>query len=429
MFREQYQYVMKLKALATITCLLLNASPSMKANDWPQWRGPQRNGISQETGLLKEWPKDGPKLQWKATEIGSGYSTPAVVGERLYVLANEGLENEFVEALDASNGKRIWSAKLGRVGRPKQDPNFPAARSTPTVDGEVLYALGSDGDLACIETGNGKIKWHKNVREDFGGQCGEWAYSESPLIDGDVLVCTPGGKEATLLALNKKSGEVIWKCPLPGNDLAAYSSAVVVEVGGIRQCVQLLQKGLVGVDARTGKFLWRYSKPISKYGANIPSPVVSGNSVYTASAGTGGGMVKLQAKEEGVTPEQVYFEAKLPTAIGGAIKSGDYLYGTTSQALLCVDFGTGEVKWQDRALGAASLCYADGRLYLHGENGEVALVEPGPEAYREKGRFTPPSPPAHSQQMERAWAYPVVANGRLYVRDHGTLWCYDVRAN
>jgi outer membrane protein assembly factor BamB len=401
----------------------------MKANDWPQWRGPQRNGISQETGLLKEWPKDGPKLQWKATEIGSGYSTPAVVGERLYVLANEGLENEFVEALDASSGKRIWSAKLGRVGRPKQDPNFPAARSTPTVDRNVLYALGSDGDLACIETRSGKITWHKNVREDFGGQCGEWAYSESPLIDGDVLVCTPGGKDATLLALNKKIGEVIWKCPVPGSDLAAYSSAVVVEVGGIRQYVQLLQKGLVGVDARTGKFLWRYSKPISKYGANIPSPVVSGNSVYTASAGTGGGMVKLQAKEEGVTPEQVYFEAKLPTAIGGTIKSGDYLYGTTSQALLCVDFGTGEVKWQDRALGAASLCYADGHLYLHGENGEVALVEPGPEAYREKGRFTPPGPPAHSQQMERAWAYPVVANGRLYVRDHGTLWCYDVRAN
>jgi outer membrane protein assembly factor BamB len=397
------------------------------ANDWPQWRGPQRNGISQETGLLKEWPKDGPKLQWKVTDIGSGYSTPSVVGEQLYVLANEGLENEFVEALDVKDGKRIWSTKLGRVGRPKQDPNFPAARSTPTVDGGVLYVLGSDGDLACVEVGNGKVRWHKNLREDFGGQCGEWAYAESPLIDGDTLVCTPGGKEATILALNKKNGEVIWKCPVPGSDLAAYASAVVVEVGGIKQYVQLLQKGPVGIEARTGKFLWRYPKLVSKYGANIPTPLVSGDSVYTASAGTGGALVKLKAKEEGVTAEEMYFGAKLPTAIGGAVKVGDYLYGTTTQVLLCLDFATGQVKWEDRALGAASLCYADGRLYLHGENGAVALVEPAPEGYREQGRFAPPGPPARSQQMEKAWAYPVVANGRLYVRDHGTLWCYDVR--
>jgi len=403
-------------------------SLSAAANDWPQWRGPQRNGISQETGLLKEWPKDGPELQWKVAAIGSGYSTPAVVGERLYLLANEGLDNEFVEALAVQDGKRIWSTKLGRVGHPKQDPNFPAARSTPTMDGDVLYALGSDGDLACVETDKGKVRWKKNLREDFGGRPGEWAYAESPLIDGQVLVCTPGGSEATIVALNKKSGEAIWKCPVPGSDLAAYASAVVVEVGGIKQYVQLLQKGLVGVEAKTGKFLWRYGKPISRYGANIPSPLASDDFIYTGSAGTGGGLVKLKAKDGGIEAEQVYFEPKLPTAIGGSVKTGDYLYGTTAQALLCIDFATGKVKWEARALGAASLCYADGRLYLHGENGEVALVEPGPESYHEKGRFAPPAQPAHAQQMEKAWAYPVVANGRLYVRDHGTLWCYDVRA-
>ena len=403
-------------------------SLSAAANDWPQWRGPQRNGISQETGLLKEWPKDGPELQWKVAAIGSGYSTPAVVGERLYLLANEGLDNEFVEALAVQDGKRIWSTKLGRVGHPKQDPNFPAARSTPTMDGDVLYALGSDGDLACVETDKGKVRWKKNLREDFGGRPGEWAYAESPLIDGQVLVCTPGGSEATIVALNKKSGEAIWKCPVPGSDLAAYASAVVVEVGGIKQYVQLLQKGLVGVEAKTGKFLWRYGKPISRYGANIPSPLASDDFIYTGSAGTGGGLVKLKAKDGGIEAEQVYFERKLPTAIGGSVKTGDYLYGTTAQALLCIDFATGKVKWEARALGAASLCYADGRLYLHGENGEVALVEPGPESYHEKGRFAPPAQPAHAQQMEKAWAYPVVANGRLYVRDHGTLWCYDVRA-
>jgi outer membrane protein assembly factor BamB len=214
---------------------------------------------------------------------------------------------------------------------------------------------------------------------------------------------------------------------LPEGDEAAYSSALVVEVGGVRQCVQLLQKGLVGVEAKTGKPLWRYAKPISRFNANIPTPVASDGRIYVGSAGTGGGAVKLKAKDGGVELEQVYFESKLPAAIGGAVKIGDYLYGTTAQAMLCVEFATGQVKWEDRALGAASLCYADGRFYLHGENGDIALVEPSPEAYREKGRFTPPGQPKHANAMEKAWAYPVVANGRLYVRDHGSLWCYNIK--
>jgi outer membrane protein assembly factor BamB len=406
--------------------LAVFAAVSATANDWPQWRGPQRDGISHETGLLKEWPKDGPSLKWKITDVGSGYSTPAVVGGRLYLLGNDGLENEFVEALDAKDGKRIWQMHLGKVGKPKQQPNFPAARSTPTVEGEVLYALGSDGDLACMEIGTGKVRWQKNLQSDFHGQPGIWAYAESPLVDGDALVCTPGGAEATLVALNKKTGEVIWKCAVPGGDPAAYASVITVQSGGVKQYVQLLQKGLVGVEAKTGKFLWRYEKPTSRFNANIPTPLASDGAIYTASAGTGAGLVKLKAQGGGVQPEQVYFESKLPAAIGGAIKIGDYLYGTTGQALLCVEFATGKVKWEERALGAASLCYADGRLYLHGENGEAGLVDPTPEAYRSKGSLSPPDQPSHSNPMEKAWAYPVVANGRLYLRDHGTLWCYDV---
>lgn len=397
------------------------------ARDWPQWRGPERNGISQETGLLQEWPKEGPNLLWKVTDCGSGYSTPSVVGDRIYLLGNDGTENEFVAALSTADGKRIWTTRVGNVGNPKQNPSFPAARSTPTVDGEMLYALGSDGDLACLETATGKVRWSKNLRKDFGGQSGEWAYSESPLVDGQTVVITPGGSDATILALNKKDGEPIWKCALPEGDHAAFSSAIVVDGGGVRQYVQLLEKGLVGVDAKTGKLLWRYSKPISRYGANIPTPVASDGYIYVASAGTGGGAVKLKFKEGAVEPEQVYFESKLPTAIGGSVKVGDYLYGT-GQALMCIDFKTGEVKWQERALGAASLCYADGRLYLHGESGDVALVEPSAEGYKEKGRFTPPDQPARKGGMEKAWAYPIVANGHLYIRDHGNLWCYDVKA-
>jgi outer membrane protein assembly factor BamB len=400
----------------------------IRADDWPQWRGPNRDGISHETGLLKEWPKEGPALTWKVAHTGSGYSTPAVVGERLYLLGNEGLENEFVEALSTSDGSKSWSTPIGKVGNPQQKPNFPAARSTPTVDGALLYALGSDGDLVCLESENGKIRWRKNLRKDFGGKPGEWAYSESPLVDGDAVICTPGGSEATIIALDKKSGQVLWKSPLPEGDEAAYSSIIVVKTEGTRQYVQLLQKGLVGVDAKTGKLLWRYSKPISRYGANIPTPITSDGFIYAASAGTGGGLVKLKITGTSIQADQVYFESKLPTAIGGVVKVGNSLYGTTAQALLCLDFQKGDVKWQDRALGAASICYADDRLYLHGENGEVALVEVNPNAYQEKGRFAPPSQPKHSQQMEKSWAYPVVSNGRLYVRDHAMLWCYDVKA-
>ena len=401
---------------------------SVLGDDWPQWRGPERNGISKETGLLKQWPSDGPKLIWKITDSGSGYAAPSVFGDRLYMLGNDGLENEFVAAYSVADGKRAWSTKLGNVGNPKQNPSFPAARSTPTVESDSLYALGSDGDIAAIERGNGKLRWKKNLRTDFGGKPGDWAYSESPLVDGDTLVCTPGGSDATLVALNKKTGEVIWKSVSPEHDVAAFSSCIVVEAGGVKQYVQLLEKGLVGVDAKTGKVLWRYSKPISRYGANIPTPLASDGSIYVASAGTGGGLAKLVSKNGKIDAEEVYFESKLPTAIGGTVKVGDYLYGTTAQAMLCIEFKTGKVKWEDRAIGAAALCYADERLYLRGENGTVALAEASADGYHEHGRFTPPDQPKRSSGMEKPWAYPVVANGHLYIRDHGTLWCYDVKA-
>lgn len=399
----------------------------VSATDWPQWRGPNRDGLSEEKGFRKEWPKTGPELIWRVSDIGRGYSTPAVQGDRLYVLGSEGVDNEFVEGLSAKDGKKLWSTRLGAVGNPKQNPNFPAARSTPTVDGRLLYALGSDGDLACVETATGKIVWKKSLRNDFGGKPGTWAYAESPLIDGNTLVCTPGGEQSTIVALNKQTGDALWKCALPEADEAAYSSAIIVETGGIRQYVQLLQKGLVGVDAKSGKFLWRYGKPVSAYGANIPTPVASDSMVYAGSAGTGGGAVKITSSGGKLEPEQLYFGPKYPTAIGGAVKVGDYLYGTTGQALECLEFTTGKVKWEDRSVAPGSLCYADGLLFLHGENGDVALVDATPEGYHEKGRFTPADQPAKANAMEKAWAYPVAANGRLYIRDHGSLWCYNVR--
>jgi outer membrane protein assembly factor BamB len=409
--------------------IILGLSPAhLFAADWPQWRGPDRDGTSRETGLLQEWPSDGPKLLWTADNLGRGYSTPSVAGDRIYLLANEGVQNEYVQALDSRTGDRLWVARLGNVGNPDQQPPFFGARSTPTVDGDHLYALGSDGDLACLDAATGRIRWQRNLRSEFGGRPGTWAYAESPLIDGNRLICTPGGADATIIALDKQSGEVIWRSPMPEADDAAYASPIVVEVDGVRQYVQLLQKGLVGVEARSGRLLWRYSRPTSAFNANIPSPVTGNGLLYCGSAGTGGGAIRLKLNQGTIQVEELYFGSRYPTAIGGVVRVGDHLYGTTAQAMLCFDFASGEVKWQERAIGAAAICHVDGRLYLRGENGEVALVVPDPAGYVEKGRFTPPNMPERAGPMERAWAYPVVANGRLYLREHDLLWCYDVKA-
>ena len=402
----------------TLGCLL--------AANWPQWRGPGRDGISNESGLLAEWPADGPKLVWHADKIGDGYSTPAVVGDRIYLLSNEGLENEFIQALDTADGHQIWQTRLGKVGNPEQQPSYPAARSTPTVDGDFIYALGSDGDLACLEAASGHIVWTKNIRQDFGGEPGVWAYSESPLVDGDRVIVTPGGKDATFVALNKKTGDVVWKGAVPEGDTAGYASIVSTEVDGHKQYVQFLGKGVVGIDASTGKFLWRYDRT-GKSPANIPTPVTDENFVYSGGSRSGSALVQIEKSgENAFDAKEVYYDMKLPNVIGGSVHVGDYLYGTTRTELVCANFKTGEVKWSEkRGIAPASIFYADGRLYLHGENGDVALVEATPDGFHELGKFTPPNPP--DRGTSKAWAYPVVADGRLYIRDMGSLWCYDVK--
>ena len=283
-------------------------------------------------------------------DLRRGYSTPSVVGDRLYLMGNAGLENEFVEARSTKNGQRLWSTRVGKVGNPKQEPNYPGARSTPTVQGKLLYALGSDGDLVCAESTTGKERWRRNLRTDFGGKPGEWAYAESPLLDGNQLICTPGGTNATLIALNKKTGGVIWQCVVPGGDAATYASAIIAKVDGIKQYVQFLEKGLVGVDAKTGKFLWRYEKTARGSPAVILTPLAEKDQIYSGAYRAGGGLVKLKVNHGTVEPEPVYFSPKLPIGVGGVVKVGKYFYGSTGQAYLCVEFANGTVKWEDRAL-------------------------------------------------------------------------------
>src|SRR6266849_6768714 len=299
------------RLLTTIAALCLcfsavsvTGSGNMAAStfDWPQWRGPERNGISQERGLLKQWPAGGPKLLWQVNDIGDGFSTPSGVGTRIYLMSNRGMEIEFVQALSTQDGKPIWTTRVGNVGNPDQDPPFAKARSTPTVDGDFIYALGSDGDLVCLEAKSGKIRWQKSLRKEFGGQPHEWAYAESPLVDGDVVVVTPGGAQATMVALNKKTGAVIWKSAVPGGDPAGYASAIVVQGGGRKQYVQCLSKGMVGVDANTGQFLWR-NKEVAKGPAQYFTPVARGEHVYGGALGVGGVLVQLKSDPGGVAAE------------------------------------------------------------------------------------------------------------------------------
>lgn len=412
--------------IRNVTMLIVSLAGIAAAVDWPQWRGPERTGISKERGLMQEWPKNGPALRWRIDTAGGGYGTAAVASGMLFVIGNKGVEDEFVRAFSTTNGKLVWTVRLGKVGNPDQQPPYPSSRSTPTVEGDTLYAQSSDGDLVSLETSTGKLKWRKSLRSDFGGAPGKWAYAESPLIDGDTLVVTPGGPTATLVALNKKTAAVIWKSAVPGGDSAAYSSAIRLENEGRPQYVQFLDKGVVGVDAKTGQFLWRYDKTSIGGPANIPTPVGFKNYVYSANARRfGGGLIQLHSQGRNVSAEEVYFQRDMPNTLGGQVLLDGILYGTNSQGLVAGDFLTGKLKWKTED-GPGSVLYADGRLYVHGENGEVLLVEATPEAYREKGRFTPPNPPQHTVNREMAWSYPVVANGRLYIRELDTIWCFDV---
>jgi outer membrane protein assembly factor BamB len=414
-----------LNAILSLTLWLLILVLPASADDWPQWRGPDRNGISNEQGLLSQWPEGGPKLLWQITNLSNGYSTPSVAGDHLVVMVNEGLENETIRALNVKDGSQIWSVRVGKVGNPDQRPNFPAARSTPTVEGDRVYALGSDGDLVCLQANNGKIIWQKSLRTDFGGEPGRWAYAESPLIDGDKLICTPGGSEATLVALNKLTGEVIWKAAVPDGKDAAYASVIITNNRGTKLYVAFIGTGLVGIDAQTGTFIWEYKN--TKGNANIPTPVALNDLIYSSASRTGGGLIQLTSPEDSVRFREIYFDSKLPTANGGSILIGDYMYGSNNQTLQCVEFKTGKVMWEDASIAPGSLCSAENLLYFHGENGDMALIQATPDGYHELGRFSPPDQPAKANNMEKAWVYPVVANGRLYIRDKNCLWCYDIK--
>ena len=379
--------------------------------DWPQWRGANRDGISKETGLLKQWPAGGPPLVWKATGAGGGYSSFSITDGRLYTMGLRG-DREYIIAFSVATGKEVWATPHGSAFR---NDRGDGPRGTPTVDGDKLYALGGSGDLSCLDAKTGRSIWTMNVLSKFGGSNIKWGISESPLVIGEKVLVNAGGPGASIVALKRTDGSLIWKSQ---SDEAGYSSAIQVDVGGVTQVVFFTGSRAVGLDLRDGRLLWEYSRPSNDV-ANVATPVARLNRVFISSDyGTGGGVVEIKADGKA---QEVYFTKDMRNHHSSTVLVGDHLYGFSSSILTAMRFDTGEIAWRDRSVGKGSLVYADGSLYCFSENGVVGLVEATPTAYREKGRFQ------IKQGSLPTWTHPVVAGGRLYLRDQDTIYAFDVK--
>jgi outer membrane protein assembly factor BamB len=381
------------------------------AADWPQWRGANRDGKSADTGLLDAWPKDGPRLVWKAQDLGDGYSGPAIVGDRLFIQGQQGGQ-QFVMAYDVRNGRQLWKTPAGKSF---DEERGHGPRSTPTVDGARLYALSADGTLVCLETAGGKRVWELNLVDRFAGRAPKWGYSESPLVDGGRLIVAPGGPAAAVVALDKNTGNLIWKSQ---TDRAGYSSAVALDIGGTHALALLTAEAAIGLDARDGAPLWRYTRVANRV-ANIATPIVHDGTVFF-STDYGTGCALLKPTPDGRTAE-VYFNRDMRNHYTTSVLVGDYLYGFSSEILTAMEFSTGKVAWRNRSVGKGNCIYAGQRLYCMGEDGAAGLIDPTPATYKEVSRFEIPRGPFNT------WTPPAVANGRLYLREQNNLYCYDIK--
>lgn len=389
------------------------------AADWPQWQGPDRTRISKETGLLKEWPSGGPRVIWTANNLGTGYGSMAIAGDRVFLQGARG-DNSFVIALNREDGKEVWSKALGPIETKMRSERGAGPRGTPTVDGDRLYVLTENGDLACLET-DGTLVWQLNILKEFGGSQLQWLISESPLVDGPHLVVTPGGPGAGMVKLDKMTGKTVWTAKELSAP-AAYSSIVAADVQGVRIYMTFTATAGVGVRASDGKLIFRYPHAANNV-ANVATPVYSDNNVFFASAyGTGGGLLNLTVQNGEVAATEVYFTREMKNHHGGMVLVDGYLYGYNDLILTCLEFATGKRMWRDRSVGKGSVTYADGHLYIQSENNVVGLAEATPSGYREKGRFEIPD------KGQPSWAHPAISDGRLYVRNQDTLLVYDIEA-
>ncbi|MCU0780963.1 MAG: PQQ-like beta-propeller repeat protein [Akkermansiaceae bacterium] len=407
------------------------AAVPLPAADWPQWRGPARDGKSAETRVIKGgWDRQPPKLLWMGTGLGAGYASVAVVGDRIYTTGDLA-GGQGVVAVNAKDGKVIWATPV-TDGPPKH--SFAGARCTPTVEGGLLWVTASNGMIACLDT-TGKVVWKKDFKEEWGGRMmSGWGFAESVLLDGEAVVCTPGSPDAMMVKLDKKTGAEIWKCAVPefgegkGKDGAGYGSAVISNAAGVKQYVQITGRGLIGVRAADGKFLWGYDRAANST-ANISTPVVAGDHVFCSTAyGAGSGLVKLSKDGDGVKMEEVYFIGpnKLQNHHGGMVLVDGHIFCGHRQNggdPVCVDIRTGELKWgpeKPPGKGSAAVTYVDGHLIFRYQDGTLALVKADPKAFKLLGTFKP------EYQEKESWAHPVVSGGRLYLREQDKLMCYQL---
>ncbi len=435
-----------MRFIHSVVVAILLASGMAAGSDWPQWRGPSRDGVSTEAGLLKEWPKDGPKLAWKIKIDGVGYSSPAIVGNSLFVSAAKDDTNgkgEFVLCLNVKDGSEVWKTEI-----PDNDKGYLTAwgsgpRSTPTVDGDCVYSLSARGELVCLNIKDGSKVWGVSLTKDFGGGVPGWGYSESVLIDGDKLICTPGGGKGTMLALDKKTGQKIWQSADPADkeskdsvkDGAAYASIIAADIGSVRQYITQTSSAAIGVKASDGKLLWRVAELKRGVPAVAPTPIVEGNYAFFACGyGAGCELFKLDSTDGTTKATTEYTKnSALQNIHAGFVRIGDFIYGFTDNGgkWVCYEYKKGgeDFVWESKALGRGSVMCADGHLYCFAEDpkkGTVVLAEASPKGWKEKGRFELLEKSSIPRRSGMIWTHPVVANGKLYLRDHELLFCYDV---
>ena len=397
-----------------------------QVGDWPSWRGHHRDGISRETGLLDSWVENEPRELWRAQGFGSGFSSVAIVDGKLYTMGNLDGQTKIVVA-DIQQGKVLWTAAVGGGSAPN---------CTPTIDDGRVFGLSHAGDLLCADAKTGAEIWRKNFAGDFGGKMmSGWGYSESPLVDGDRLIVTPGAPATMLASLDKRTGKVLWQAAMQadagaaGKDGAGYSSVVISHGAGVKQYLQLVGRGLISVDAKSGKFLWRYNR-IANGTANIPTPLIKGDYVFASSGYSDGGsaLLKLTRENGVVTPQEIYYKRfnELQNHHGGMILMGDYVYmghGHNKAFPVCFELLTGRDMWRPGrgpGVGSAAVVCADDHLYFRYENGVMALIEATPDDYNLKGSFK------IAINNGKSWPHPVISNGRLYLRDQDELICYDI---